>query len=39
MFFPPDISHLGYRRTLRRSPDALGVTQPPAPAAKPASNG
>jgi len=39
MFFPPDISHLGYRRTLRRSPDALSATQPPAPAAKPASNG
>jgi NADH dehydrogenase len=39
MFFPPDISHLGYRRTLRRSPDALSATQPPAPATKPASNG
>jgi NADH dehydrogenase len=24
MFFPPDISHLGYRRTLRRAPPALG---------------
>jgi len=39
MFFPPDISHLGYRRTLRRSPDVLSATQPPAPAARPASNG
>jgi NADH dehydrogenase len=39
MFFPPDISHLGYRRTLRRSPDALSATQPQAPATKPASNG
>jgi hypothetical protein len=26
MFFPPDISHLGYRRTLRRTPDALSAT-------------
>jgi NADH dehydrogenase len=39
MFFPPDISHLGYRRTLRHSPEVLRATQPPAPAAKPASNG
>jgi NADH:ubiquinone reductase (H+-translocating) len=39
MFFPPDISHLGYRRTLRRSPDALSATQPPAPASNRASNG
>jgi len=39
MFFPPDISHLGYRRTLRRSPEVLSATRPPAPATKPASNG
>jgi len=32
MFFPPDISHLGYRRTLRRIPDALSATPPSAPA-------
>jgi len=39
MFFPPDISHLGYRRTLRRVPEVLSATRPPAPATKPASNG
>ena len=38
MFFPPDISHLGYRRTLRRSSEVLSATQPPARATKPASN-
>ena len=39
MFFPPDISHLGYRRTLRRHLDVLSATQPPAPATNRASNG
>jgi NADH dehydrogenase len=39
MFFPPDIAHLGYRRTLRHGPHDLSVTQPAAPATNPATNG
>jgi NADH dehydrogenase len=38
MFFPPDIAHLGYRRTPRHGPHDLSVTQSPASAVKPASN-
>ena len=37
MFFPPDISHLGYRRTQRHAAHDLGVTQPSAPPTKPVS--
>jgi len=39
MFFPPDIAHLGYRRTTRHGPHDLSVTQTPASAINPASNG
>jgi NADH dehydrogenase len=35
MFFPPDISHLGYRRTQRRGPRELTVAQTQAPATTP----
>src|SRR5215469_13825000 len=31
MFFPPDISHLGYRRTQRHNPQILSAAEPPAP--------
>jgi hypothetical protein len=27
MFFPPDVAHLGYRRTLRRNPVAAQPTR------------
>jgi NADH dehydrogenase len=39
MFFPPDIAHLGYRRTQRHGPQAVGASQPPAVAGKPVPNG
>src|SRR5690242_2935089 len=39
MFFPPDIAHLGYRRTQRHGAQALNSTQPSAPATSPVSNG
>jgi NADH:ubiquinone reductase (H+-translocating) len=39
MFFPPDIAHLGYRRTQRHGAQALSSTQPSAPATNPVSNG
>src|SRR5215831_2135126 len=35
MFFPPDISHLGYRRTQRRAPQAAGSTGSREPSASP----
>jgi NADH dehydrogenase len=38
MFFPPDISHLGYRRTQRRAPHAPKGRDSPAPAAAPVSS-
>jgi NADH:ubiquinone reductase (H+-translocating) len=39
MFFPPDIAHLGYRRTQRHGAQSLSSTQPSAPATNPVSNG
>jgi NADH:ubiquinone reductase (H+-translocating) len=38
MFFPPDVAHLGYRRTQRHGTHALSSTQPSAPATNPVSN-
>lgn len=35
MFFPPDISHLGYRRTKHRAPQVANVSEPREPTAKP----
>jgi NADH:ubiquinone reductase (H+-translocating) len=35
MFFPPDISHLGYRRTKRRAPQAANFGEPREPTANP----
>jgi len=35
MFFPPDIAHLGYRRTQRHGARASSDTQAPAPAGNP----
>ncbi|MBV8308192.1 MAG: NAD(P)/FAD-dependent oxidoreductase, partial [Gammaproteobacteria bacterium] len=29
MFFPPDLAHLGYRRTQRHIPQAVSVAEPP----------
>jgi NADH dehydrogenase len=37
LFFPPDISHLGYRRTQRRA-QAAGLTESREPQANPAAN-
>jgi NADH dehydrogenase len=39
MFFPPDLAHLGYRRTPRHIPQTLGAAQLAAPATPPVSNG
>src|ERR1700751_4247903 len=39
MFFPPDIAHLGYRRTHRQGAQALNSTQPSVPATNSVSNG
>jgi NADH dehydrogenase len=39
MFFPPDIAHLGYRRTQRHGAQALTSTQPSAATTNPVSNG
>ena len=39
MFFPPDLAHLGYRRTQRHNPQILSAAEPPAPGTRPASNG
>jgi NADH dehydrogenase len=38
MFFPPDLAHLGYRRTQRHIPQILGAAEPTAPATLPVSN-
>jgi NADH:quinone reductase (non-electrogenic) len=38
MFFPPDIAHLGYRRTQRHGPQTLSSTQPPTAAPNPVSH-
>ena len=38
MFFPPDISHLGYRRTKRREPQAANFSEARGPTAKPVSS-
>jgi NADH dehydrogenase len=32
MFFPPDLAHLGYRRTQRHSPHSLSASEPPGSA-------
>ena len=39
MFFPPDISHLGYRRTQRRAPSVLGTETARTSAAESTSKG
>jgi NADH dehydrogenase len=39
MFFPPDLAHLGYRRTQRHIHQALSAAEPPAPATLRVSNG
>jgi NADH dehydrogenase len=39
MFFPPDLAHLGYRRTQRHIHQALSTAEPPAPATLPVSSG
>ena len=39
MFFPPDIAHLGYRRTQRHGLHDISLTQPAASGTNPASNG
>lgn len=36
MFFPPDISHPGYRRTKRRAPQAANFSEPREPTQVPA---
>jgi NADH dehydrogenase len=38
MFFPPDISHLGYRRTQRRAPQAAGSAGSREPITSPAAS-
>jgi len=39
MFFPPDLAHLGYRRTQRHGPQPVSAAQPPTPAANPLAKG
>jgi NADH dehydrogenase len=39
MFFPPDLAHLGYRRTQRHIPQILSAAQPAAAANPSVSNG
>jgi NADH dehydrogenase len=39
MFFPPDIAHLGYRRTLRHGPETRSATQPSPPVVNSVPNG
>lgn len=39
MFFPPDLAHLGYRRTQRHGPQSLAASPPSSAAGKPLPNG